>query len=766
MSSTVIWVTLILVTAIGLDWAFVWFLRRRNQTRPASPRDVMVAGHYSPAFTWVKKMLTKQEKATTESNSVETSGAEHSPDPVGPPSRFSRWRAKITTWIQRGPSRNFWLTALELLLIIGSGLFIGKPFLDMDPTKIPAGVEFPDFIQTNYLWLRLFECGSCVFWNGSTRGGAPAFVDPHTSTFHPLVAISSIVWGIRNGAKIVLVLAFIMAGLAQWWLGWRLGVRRIPRLWAALMAIFSGYLAGRMESGEFSIILSTASAALVLPAAVWFFQSYSKRAAVALGVTLALLVLSGQGYLQIGLLWTTPAFFFLIPWEKKQFPPTGSLSLLFRRLLLAGGIAFLLAAPFLVPFAHFLPNFAKDLDPTFRSAQWLEYVPLTWVIRDHAFYNSNQLGTIPVGYLYTNYIGWTAIILAGLAFVARRSDSEKRIANFFLALIVLAVIGSSKETYLWLYSHTSGWLAEMLAGIRHPPIIMGLTIPPILGLAAIGLDFLFDQKWPKLHFDLPNDRIIFSSFVMDLRWLLLIPLALALRDNYNFSEFYLYTAKDDPNLVKVNRAMVTPDLQWVNPPFGVHAFLDTANEMGLKMSDGWRVWNWKDRQWPEPVLEAVMEGKDPPPNMSNDYFIVGDFWIYRSPPERRYAQVYHEEAGVPTPCQAFGSGGNILVECEIDRMGKLVVQENNWTGWKATIDGKRTPIANEDWLTVTLMPGEHQIEFRYRPWDVPLGIFLFVMGIILAAVIWIKDRPGPENKPEPEPADQPGLQTNPDPSES
>ena len=50
-------------------------------------------------------------------------------------------------------------------------------------------------------------------------------------------------------------------------------------------------------------------------------------------------------------------------------------------------------------------------------------------------------------------------------------------------------------------------------------------------------------------------------------------------------------------------------------------------------------------------------------------------------PDVEYAYI---DTGVDSiPCRANATGGNIDVECETDRAGTLIVQENNWSGWYA-----------------------------------------------------------------------------------
>ena len=130
-----------------------------------------------------------------------------------------------------------------------------------------------------------------------------------------------------------------------------------------------------------------------------------------LALVVASSLLAGQGYIQIGMvaaMLAVPLLHFgsgerLVRWLKPY--------------LIAAGLTVLLAAVYLVPLGHFMPNFVKDADPEFATAQTLEYLPLNLVIDERDFYLTDSLEKFPYGYLYTMFIGWTAVILAvvGLA---------------------------------------------------------------------------------------------------------------------------------------------------------------------------------------------------------------------------------------------------------------------------------------------------------------------------------------------------------------
>ena len=191
---------------------------------------------------------------------------------------------------------------IEILVIFIWVLFVGKNYLNFDHTFWPYGREFGLAVRAHYIWTDLFKCGTCIFWNGTVSGGAPAFAELQGAVLHPVVIITTLLAGVVNGSKLVILFSLFIAGLAQWWLAKRLGVGSLARLWTAGMAVVGGHLAGRMELGLVGVVLSTASCSLAIAAAVDLGITGRRRSAVLLGITLALAIVSGQGYMQIAFL--------------------------------------------------------------------------------------------------------------------------------------------------------------------------------------------------------------------------------------------------------------------------------------------------------------------------------------------------------------------------------------------------------------------------------------------------------------------------------
>lgn len=642
---------------------------------------------------------------------------------TGPRADFKALRARLDSTRRLAPADLGVL--FEFLLIIAWALFVGRAYLDFDVQYIPDGSEFGSQIQGNHLWTRLRECGWCSMWNGSEAGGLPAFVDVHGSMLHPAVALPTLAFGVITGVKLTLLISLILAGVGQWWIARELRVSIIPRLWTAGIAVAGGHLASRMQTGNYHLILSAAAASLVFAAILHLGQAGGWRAAVLLGIALSSFALSGQGYLQIGMLGVLPAALFVF------YGTRDSLQTRSRQIGASILVGLLLAAPLLVPVLHFSPYLAKETDTTFRSVQPLAYLPLNLVIDDYDYYISDALGKLPYPQLYALYIGWIPVLLAVLGlFTLRR---EERRAGWFLATgSFLGLVASSAMVPKALAGFWPS-LANLpfVGGLRFPTVIAALCVPLILGLAAPGLQHTLELAghWPSLSLIDSTDQGR-GKVRLPLGWILAIPLVLSLVATRNFTQRWYRLVPESDLANRLASALRTDSLQWVGTPFGAHFFIEPAIARGLKVSPGIANVIWRGREWPMPALYASFEGA--PPGTSTQVGAVDSVEIYSS--GETYAYVSSDSGN--EACLARGTGGNLVVSCDVGAQGVLIVEENTWTGWHAWMDGKRTQLLGDKWLEVAAPAGKHTFEFRYLPWDVPVGLVLFVAGVAVSVWLW------------------------------
>jgi hypothetical protein len=610
---------------------------------------------------------------------------------------------------------------LELAWILVWTLWLGSAYLDLDRRVWPMGREFGMAIHPNFIWTHLTTCGDCVLWNGYFNGGAPTFGELHASVAHPLTVIGTVLFGGVNGAKIVLLSSLVMAGFAQWWLARVIGLGWLARVWSASVVVAAGHLAGRMEHGVVGLVVSTAACSLVLAPALKVALDGRRRDTIVLAVVLALAIVAGQGYMQIALfLGIFPLLvLFLFKREGKIRPQ-------WKELVLALVLSMLLAGVFLVPLAHFWPQFGKAIDPTFGSSQPLSYMPFNFLIREISFYQGTLLGKQPYGYMYMNYVGWIPILLAVVAMRLVPKDNRRILLYLCLAIGMTLFLGSGIP-FKWLFKV----MPEQAAAVRSSPVMAGLAVPFLVALAAWGLDLLLKLNWPTLSLETASDsfRPRFNT-----KYLFLPILVLgSLLSVYEFSKGWLETFEMSGEAYEVVNAVRTESAQWVAMPFGEHYWSPVASEAGVKLTQLVRPSDWRGREVPEPFISASRH----PESSGTAVFAQHGVYVSRDV-SNQYAYV---QAGAEIwPCEAKARGGHIDVHCSGGKAGTLIVRENAWSGWSARRDGERVALQREgDWLATNAPAGEHTYQFRYRPWDVALGSLLTLVGALVAVVLW---RPG------------------------
>jgi hypothetical protein len=529
---------------------------------------------------------------------------------------------------------------------------------------------------------------------------------------------ATLLFGALKGSEISLIAAFAVAGIAQWWLAKEFGLGRVTRLWVAFIATAGGHIAGRMEIGSFQTAFSTAMCSLVIPAIVALAKG-KRYGLPLLAITGASAVVSGSGYMQIGIVvGMAPAILFLL------FEKDYSIRPLWKYLVIAVGVTFLLSAPLLVPWLNNSTIYIKDVEPNFVAGQPIGYIILNLFINDPDYYFTDTFWKLPYPYLYTLFIGWIPLAFWCFGLFLGRKKDHRWIGFLVIGAITELVISSTE------FLQTLAKYFLPVIALRNPPLIAGLAVPFILGVSAIGLDRLLKLNWPELILSQKNATIKSVST----RWLLVIPLFFSIKASYEFSQIWVNKIVPHPEVKASIEELHTPSDQWAHTPFGEHWFVAPAIAEGLKLTVVFDTFRWEGYEYPEAYLSAERFDASffPEKELVAQHFGINIFLDETV----EYAYISHNEG--KTACTAAGSGGNIDVVCQDTPAGKLVVNEKMWPGWKAKIDGVPTDLVDAQWLMVEAPAGTHTFTFRFRPWDVPLGIGFTIIGLALCTWIYFK----------------------------
>jgi hypothetical protein len=533
--------------------------------------------------------------------------------------------------------------------------------------------------------------------------------------------LPTLIFGVVIGVKFAIVLSLWLAGVAQWWLARILNLGKPARIWSAFMAVVGGHLAGKLDVGAFGLVISTATSSLALVAALELGVTGKRRSSLVLAIAGALVIVSGQGYLQLALLSWAPAILLLLLNKNYRLRP------IWREYLLALVIGILLTGIFIIPVAHFWPNLTKFTDDVFASAQPFEYGPINLIIRDYDFLRSDLLGKLPFPYLYITYIGWVPILFALASLLFVRGSKNPLFSSLFLGLFLMFFVASAIPLR---------WLVKVfpqLSGFRHPALVANLTIPIILALGAYGLDKLLSLNWPQLIIK-SRAELLEKALSLNLAWILVIPLYFGVKSAYDFGQMFLKT-DDLSDVYEIIGTLKTSDLQWVSTPYGEHFWVEPALEAGMKVAPVVWAWNWESREHPQTTIIATRG--EAPPN-ANLVGSLNGISIYRFT-NQTYAFI--DTGAQKIPCFATGNGGDLTVKCSSNTSGKVLVQENSSNGWLAWRDGERVLLQDSQWLSVDAPAGQHEYRFRYLPIDVLIGMILTITGFAITIWLWRRSSP-------------------------
>jgi len=636
-------------------------------------------------------------------------------------SMLSEWRQFSVSGLSARQRERVW-TLLEVGAIVLWAMFMAAPYLNTSTTIWPAGSGLGAKLMGNHFWIMLMRCGSCALWDGAQNGGKPALADVYGSQLHPLVIVTTLLWGVIGGVKIAIIGLMALAGIAQWWIARLLKLGHLAAVWSAFIAVGAGHLMTKNDEGTFGTMLATAMCSLALAALLALALNRRRKDTVVLAVIGCLVILAGQGYMQFALLLWAPAALFL--WRRWD----GGRSFL-REVLLAVGLAVILAGVLVVPTLHFLPNIVKDTaDPNFGFAQPLEYIPLNLVIRDMTFYRAaDVLGKQPE--MENLFVGWIPVLLALLSLRFVRRDNWAPLAFFASGALITMFFGSAIP--LRFLAH---WVPLVLS-IRYPAVIMGLVVPAVLALAAFGLDEIMKLPVPKLELSLsgqPN----WPAVSFQPKWLMLIVLFIGLQQIYDYSKNFIFT-RDMTAVYQGTTAFATADSQWISPPSGEVDFTEPAIDSGYKVTGLLYPAVLAGRDAPLPYLTADRNG--PPANSVPAGQFMG-IPVYHLP-AAEYAFVQFPD-GTTSPCHGQSMGGQITVACDTSQGGDLIVMENAFPGWQVRRDNQPGQLAlySGTWLSLPAAAGQHVYHFAYWPWDVPVGLVLSLVGLAACVVLW-RQRP-------------------------
>lgn len=554
--------------------------------------------------------------------------------------------------------------------------------------------------------------------------------DPFGSFMHPLSMLLSLVYGVVAGASLIQSSAFLLVGIASWWIAYNLQVTRLARIWLAIASMLGGHIVCRLELGSLGMPLSLASLWLSYAALLHYWIAPTRLRAILFGVCLGGLLTAGQVYYQyffvlsIGILamygWRTGVLVHRVAMRSD--------------LLVSIAIGLLIAAPLLLNSSMTLGIYTKESELDMKYAAPFSTQVLNFLLPKAAYARIEGLNPAPFPWAYATYIGFLPLIGTALFFRSIRNPPHRIAANIAGCAGLLAMLMATGLFSKLLIALNLSMVTTLASGFRWVAIYNGVSGLVILFLCGLGI-----HAFVAGHVPLPSSvTALFEKIqrytIIDTRIVLAGVFAL-----YNVLGLYDFASPlirslpvSSPTSRQVIADMATLPQGYLEMPDWM--FLP-AMEAGIKNPRYVSSIAVKGHSFPPANYFLTQKVPESPTTQLRAY---ADNWLLlrNDVPDSAYAAI-QTHSGATIPCRHRGDGGDITVECEADEAGILRVHEFALDGWMVTSsDGTTSPVPIGDWLTVATPAGGTTYRFTYTPWYAWVGVWLiptswFVVFVLL-----------------------------------
>jgi hypothetical protein len=188
------------------------------------------------------------------------------------------------------------------------------------------------------------------------------------------------------------------------------------------------------------------------------------------------------------------------------------------------------------------------------------------------------------------------------------------------------------------------------------------------------------------------------------------------------------------NLFAVRYVLLGPGMRapaWLRPVYRDADEIVAENPTALPRA--WVTSSWRPAS-ADPLAETLQSSRD---QMLRRPVIQG------APGPPSSARVNVQAATLTTD-----ENERVALQAETTKPGYLILDDAQYPGWQATVDGRPTPIlrANDYFRAVRLSPGRHRIVFSYGPASVTAGAVISLISLLVVVLVplgwWLWRRQG------------------------
>lgn len=196
---------------------------------------------------------------------------------------------------------------------------------------------------------------------------------------------------------------------------------------------------------------------------------------------------------------------------------------------------------------------------------------------------------------------------------------------------------------------------------------------------------------------------------------------------------------------KENKDISSIRIETLYPSFGIlfgisYAFASSVDSMEPKYLSK-EIDDFKFKMWG--ISHLILSGKKAPKGEEVYKFSGYELWqINKNPTYIWFLNEKTKEAIPLPPILKIINPSNIKIKVKNNENGILWLGISLIDGWNVYVDGIKTKMASQssEGLNVYLKAGEHIVKFTYKPQGFYFGIFLFFVGLVLCAIIFLWKR--------------------------
>jgi hypothetical protein len=662
-----------------------------------------------------------------------------------------------------GMKWKFVLAEWAIIIIVAYG-YCAKTLLDFDPHQLQqTGEQNGNVLASLLVEIGLTRYGQIPLWNPFMQTGFPYASDLIGLFWSPVATIPALIWGGVNGMKVAVFIAFIIAGLGQWYLGHVFGLRGIFRLWSGLTFMLSGGLALLWRLGWLELVIGAAFFPWVFASFWSALQKRNRTSLVFCAFSVVMIFFAGGGYYPFYLLGTS-VILLLVAFltskkdiRKRMFPRS-----IIIAIIAAGLAAVMLLLPIYYGFRLTVRLAGIDLSQT--GSQPILYALMNYLISAPDWLNANILGTANGwNWFYIGPLSIVALLFVVPAFNHRRYRPAL-IAMISLTGFLLLWMANRYPPVKYLYD----WF-PFLYVLRFPQRLLVIASSSLLVLCGISIQLIYFNLRKRVNrYTLSiNSQKDGVSPILRLNGgvslVFALILLLSVKDTYKINqsiafgphsldmvsfEALSWLKKYDPGLYYTDLGGGLYFWSWAPAAYDLEMPIINDNDQIVRLATTLKQAADDSPFIATPKYQFLMGNQTPAPGAQ----FVKDISGY---------QLWHFQDALPfaftIPGDALKPGEKldhslakpVMVSYEgLNRIkvvalsdtpsNLLVVLVSDYPGWKLNVDGKpaiMTPV--NYYLGAKAVPGLHTYTFIYDPplYHIGLIITLFTVYVALLLVL-------------------------------